>query len=169
MSRSILSARPSSMSPWLICAMMMTIVISLAASRAEAGSSHDSPQAAGRGTSSDRSTATTWAKRDRAAYVVSTLNLPLCVHGRRPTTVLRQRGARHFDVTKSNGDRYLYFIEVRRAANRLISVYAYTLGSALPTGVQDAPCVRGATSQVIGSYQERDVVRIARFSTTIPS
>jgi len=147
---------------------MMIIVISLAVSRVEAGSSHDSPQAAGRGTISGPSSATTWAERDRSAYVVSTLNLPLCMHGKRLTAVLGKRGARHLDVMKSNGDPYLYFIEVRKAANRLISVYAYSVGSPLPTGVQDAPCVRGATSEVIGSYRAHVVVRMARFSTTVP-
>jgi hypothetical protein len=147
----------------------MTIIISLAVSRVEAGSWHDSPHAAGRGTTSAAKDATSWAERDRAAYVVSTLNLPLCIHGRRLTVVLRQQGARHFAVMKSNGERYLYFIEVRKVANRLLAVYAYILGSPMPTGVQDAPCVRGATSDVAGSYREQNVVRVARFSTTIPS
>lgn len=128
-----------------------------------------------------------WSQYDRAAYVVSTLNLPLCdvrtlvserghhldvrtAEIRQPlSTVLRtQEGARLYDVLQSTVRHWLYFVEVRGSPDTLLEVYAYVMGWTLPRGVRDAICVRPAPAVAVAAYQPDKLIRLARFTTTFP-
>lgn len=109
-----------------------------------------------------------WQERDRAIYVVTKLNLPLCSDGRQLKTVLSRLGARFYDVLSSTANRDLYFIEVRTAINRLLGVYAYRFGALLPRGVQGSRCVRPASATVIKLYRSDALTPVIRFNTTTP-
>jgi hypothetical protein len=114
--------------------------------------------------------ATSWQEHDRAVYVVSTLNGPLCPSGQQLSTVLWQKdGARLFDVLKSKTDKNLYYVQVRKASKNLIGVYAYTFGWKMPAAVKNGKCVVDAVSpSVLDPYRYRQFIRIARFKTTFP-
>jgi hypothetical protein len=110
-----------------------------------------------------------WAQRDRAVYVVSTLNAPLCADGHQLSTELwRNDDARLFDVLQSRNNSNLYFIEVRKANAVLLAVYAYEFGWRMPRGVQRSECVRLAPPDVIAAYRSGRLVHVARFHTTFP-
>lgn len=110
-----------------------------------------------------------WEERDRAVYVVSTLNAPLCKSGRQLSTVLWTKdGARLFDVLKSTVNGNLYYIQVRTASKTLLGVYAYEFGWKFPTGVRSYHCVAKAQPGIVKGYGSKAWRFIARFRTTYP-
>ena len=116
------------------------------------------------------SPATSWQEHDRAVYVVSTLNGPLCPGGAQLSTVLWQKdGARIFDVLKSKTDKNLYYVQVRRSTKALLGVYAYQFGWKMPAAVKNGKCVLYAVSpSVLDPYRLREFRFVAQFKTTFP-
>ncbi|HZT97852.1 MAG TPA: hypothetical protein VFB34_13545 [Chloroflexota bacterium] len=114
--------------------------------------------------------ARSWNEHDRAVYVVSTLNAPVCPSGEQLSTVLWQRDkARIFAVLKSKTDAGLYYIAVRRADHHLVGVYAYRFGWKLPQGVKKSRCVALASSPIVTGFKNHDFRWVESFHTTYPS
>ena len=111
-----------------------------------------------------------WQQHDRAVYVVSTLNGPLCPSGQQLSTVLWQKdGAHIFDVLNSKTNKNLYYIQVRRTTKAIIGVYAYQFGWKMPDAVRNGKCVADAVDpSVIDPYRYHQFKWVARFTTTFP-
>ncbi len=118
-----------------------------------------------------KASASSWQGHDRAVYVVSTLNGPLCPSGEQLSTVLWQRDkARVFSVLKSRTDNGLYYIRVRKADKTILGVYAYRFGWKAPVGVKNSKCVAVSTDPaVVGPYNANQTKWVANFHTTYPT
>lgn len=111
-----------------------------------------------------------WRQHDRAVYVVSTLNLPICSNGRLLSTVLRKREkASLFTVLKSRIYHNLYYVRVRNSAHTLLGVYAYRFGWKMPLGLMSGRCVRPVHRTTIRvGYRLRTWMAVGWFHSTYP-
>ena len=111
-----------------------------------------------------------WRQHDRAVYVVSTLNAPVCSSGQQLSTVLwTHDGARFFDVLEGTKDPGIYFIQVRNNSHSLLSVYSYRFGWKLPAGLLHSKCVPPSPNPSIGvTYRAKQWRLLAHFNTTFP-
>lgn len=110
-----------------------------------------------------------WTAYDRSAYVVSTLNLPLCPDGGQLTHLLATHyHARGYGVVQSTGDPDVYFIQVWNRGPMPSAVYAYRMGFEYPEGVWSAPCASPAPDTVVRMYRSYALVRVAWFHSTLP-
>jgi hypothetical protein len=123
------------------------------------------PHAHHTGNSLAISSALKWENYDRAIYVLSTLNLPLCGSGRPLGGVLQRDGAT-FMVYRSTRDDSLYFIRVGVGDHS--AVYAYRMGWALPRGVVSARCVDPAGPDIAATYRSGELTKLGTFSSTLP-
>ncbi|GAC1320185.1 MAG: hypothetical protein NVS2B16_03730 [Chloroflexota bacterium] len=116
-----------------------------------------------------RRTIPRWVAYDRAAYAVSTLNLPLCDNRQQLSAFLHDRqGAASYTLLQSVRDPDVTFIQVRSASRSLVGVYAYRMGFALPEGVWQAHCVDSAPDSVVSLYRTDTLMWLARFASTNP-
>lgn len=111
-----------------------------------------------------------WQEHDRAVYVVSTLNAPLCGSGQQLSTVLwNHEDARLFSVLRSTAFQGLYYIQVRTDTRKLVGVYAYRFGWKLPKGVLHGRCVGPSPNGAfVSGYHARNWKFITLFHTTFP-
>ena len=114
-----------------------------------------------------------WTQRDRAIYVVSTLNLLHTRSGRLLVPILAHRfGVTHYDVYADVETSDLYFIELKRIDGSSAAAFAYRMGWMMPMGIS-APLntlhVRRAPSATVAAYGSDDKQLIGSFTSTISS
>lgn len=110
-----------------------------------------------------------WRERDRAVYVVSTLNAPLCGDNQQLSSVLKNDyGARLYYVARSTAMRDVYYVLVRQADQSPVGVFVYKFGWKLPQGVQDPRCVAIASPKIGNSFNSHRWKIEAHFTSTYP-
>jgi hypothetical protein len=114
-----------------------------------------------------------WNQRDRAVYVVSTLNLVHCQSGRLLTTMLvRKLGVTHYDVYADQQTNNLYFIEPRRDDGSSVGALAYQMGWVAAMSVSpslDKLHVRHAPGSAYAAYRNDPKQLVGSFTSTVPS
>ena len=114
-----------------------------------------------------------WAQRDRAVYVVSTLNLLHARNGRLLITVFTHKlGVTHYDVFADGGVSDLYFVELKREDGSSAGALAYQMGWLAPMSVStslDRLHVRHAPATAATAYRTDAKQLIGSFTSTISS
>jgi len=114
-----------------------------------------------------------WSQRDRAVYVVSTMNLVHCRTGRLLTSTLVQRfGVTHYDVYADQQVSNLYFIEPKRDDGTSAGALAYQLGWVAPMSVSpflDKLHIHHAPGSAVSAFHNDLKQLIGSFTSTIPS
>jgi hypothetical protein len=116
---------------------------------------------------------TSWSQRDRAVYVVSTMNVLHCRSGRLLTDMLvRKFGVTHYDVYADQQSSELYFIEPKRDDGTSAGSLAYQMGWAAPMSVStflDKLHIHHAPGSAVSAYRNDLKQLIGSFTSTIPS
>lgn len=114
-----------------------------------------------------------WSRRDRAVYVVSTMNLLHARSGRSLTTMLVHKlGVTHFDVYADQQVNDLYFIEPRRDDGSSAGALAYQMGWVVPMSLSpslDKLHLRHAPSRACAAYRNDLKQLIGSFASTFPT
>lgn len=121
----------------------------------------------------DHHNASNWSQRDRAVYVVSTLNLLHTRGGHLLTSMLEHKfGVSRYDVYSDKQVVNLYFIEAKKADGSSVGALAYQMGWLMPLSLSatlDKLHVRHASSSASSAYRDDAKQLIGSFTTTVPS
>ena len=114
-----------------------------------------------------------WNQRDRAVYVVSTLNLLHTRSGHPLITVFTHKlGVNHYDVYADEAVSDLYFVELRREDGTSAGALAYQMGWLAPMSVSpslDRLHVRHAPAPAAAGYRTDAKQLIGSFTSTVSS
>jgi hypothetical protein len=121
-----------------------------------------------------RATQTTvnWAQRDAAVYVVSTLNLLRTDTGQPVSTVFKsQLHVKRYMIEADASLPDLYYIELVSKGNTVVGTFAYKMGWQKPAAITDFGyiSVPRATADIVSAYRTDRHMKVASFTSTLPS